>query len=442
LDDPLLLTPGQVTANLQSIESEMQALRSEIERDEPRPASLNVRSRLGYYLKDRLYRLLWWQKYQLRKLVEVLLRRDREEISAIERLSRALEQAHRLVLDCRRQVKDNEIRLRQLESSQAKFQIAEREREELSQRQESLLQHVSALSNNFRSEGAKLAQLERRSQETAARLSELGLFAHQTRTALSMHDRRLSLFAEEARRRLPEPFDADQCQKVIKAVTEHKYDSLYVEFEQAFRGSTQEIKNRQTVYLPILEEHTIGSAEMPVLDLGCGRGEWLELLREHGLHAAGLDSNDSMVQECRSAGLDVTQGDALSYLRSLPDASKGGVTSFHMVEHLPFEVTLTLIDEVLRVLKPGGIIILETPNPSNLFVGAHTFYLDPSHIKPLPSAMLRFFVEARGFIHARVLELNPCPEAMLLPDDDNGIGKRLNEYFYGPRDYAVVGRKP
>jgi O-antigen chain-terminating methyltransferase len=113
-----------------------------------------------------------------------------------------------------------------------------------------------------------------------------------------------------------------------------------------------------------------------------------------------------------------------------------------MVEHLPFDVLITLIDEALRVLKPEGIIVFETPNPSNIFVGATTFHLDPTHRKPLPSAMLRFFVEARGFCDVHVRELHPYPEAMRLPDDPLGISQRFNQYFYGPQDYAVIGKKP
>jgi O-antigen chain-terminating methyltransferase len=113
-----------------------------------------------------------------------------------------------------------------------------------------------------------------------------------------------------------------------------------------------------------------------------------------------------------------------------------------MVEHLPFEATLALVDECLRILRTGGILILETPNPKNILVGAHAFHFDPSHLKPLPSPMLRFFVEARGFCDVDVWELHPYPEAVRFPDDGKGIANRLNDYFYGPQDYAVIGRKP
>jgi O-antigen chain-terminating methyltransferase len=113
-----------------------------------------------------------------------------------------------------------------------------------------------------------------------------------------------------------------------------------------------------------------------------------------------------------------------------------------MVEHMPFDTILTLVDEALRVLKPGGILILETPNPQNILVGSYTFHFDPTHLKPLPSPMLRFFVEARGFCHVQVRDLHPYPETVRVPDDGKGVAARLNDYLYGPQDYAVIGKKP
>ena len=149
-----------------------------------------------------------------------------------------------------------------------------------------------------------------------------------------------------------------------------------------------------------------------------------------------------MLSQCAAHGLEATLGDALTHLRTLPADSLGAVTAFHLVEHLPFETVLEMTDEILRVLKPGGLILFETPNPGNVLVGSHTFYLDPTHLRPLPSAMLRFFVEARGFCHVHVRELNPYSSAMLLPEDSQGVAKRINDHLYGAQDYAVIGTKP
>jgi hypothetical protein len=113
-----------------------------------------------------------------------------------------------------------------------------------------------------------------------------------------------------------------------------------------------------------------------------------------------------------------------------------------MVEHMPFHLVLAMIDEALRVLKVGGTLILETPNPQNLLVGAYTFYFDPTHRKPLPSPMLRFCVEARGFCNVEIKDLHPYPESARLIERGDGLASRLNEYFYGPQDYSVIGYRP
>jgi SAM-dependent methyltransferase len=326
-----------------------------------------------------------------------------------------------------------------------------------------LAQRLGADATHKEQLGARLAEVERWAHEAATnradlahrmdaesastrqlavRLSDLGLFTHQTRANLSIQDSRLALFIEEARKHLPRPLREEDLRDMVNDHTRHRFDSLYAAFEDVFRGTREDVKSRQSVYLPLLQEHGVGSAAMPLLDLGCGRGEWLELLGEHGLKACGVDLNEAMIDRCKSFGLEVVKADALPYLGTLPDGCMGAVTAFHMVEHMPFDVVLTLVDESLRVLKPGGLLILETPNPSNLQVAALTFHLDPTHLKPLPSIMLRFFVEGRGFCDVHVRELHPYPEVLRFADHGNGLANRLNDYFYGPQDYAVIGRRP
>jgi O-antigen chain-terminating methyltransferase len=428
----------------------MDALNSQIEIGEPPLESPTLRAKIGFSVKRRLNRLLWWQSNQIKTLLALTIRRSREEIKVIDaltqniewsnqqarhiqqvvealsqsigRLGQQMRETHQMVFESRQHVRESESRLQQLETENASFRIE--------------LQRENASSLE------KIGELAQRVEQMAARLSELGLFTHQTRATLSIQDRRLAGFIEEARKRLPNPFTREQLNDMVNHHTDSRYDSLYLAFEDAFRGTREDIKERQSIYLPLLKEHGIGCSVMPVLDLGCGRGEWLELLGEHNLQARGLDSNETMVELCKSTGLDVTQGDALSCLGTLPDACMGAVTSFHMVEHMPFDTVLTLVDEVLRVLKPGGILIFETPNPQNILVGTLTFHFDPTHLKPLPSPMLRFFVEARGFCNVHVRDLHPYPEVVRLPDDGKGVASRLNDYLYGPQDYAVIGQKP
>jgi O-antigen chain-terminating methyltransferase len=179
---------------------------------------------------------------------------------------------------------------------------------------------------------------------------------------------------------------------------------------------------------------------MPILDLGCGRGEWLEILTETGLEAYGVDTNQIFVGQCREKGFRVIEEDALQHLRSLPDSRLGAVTGFHIIEHLPLDVLIKLIDETVRVLKPGGLAIFETPNPQNVLVGSHSFYIDPTHRHPIPCLTAQFLLEARGLCDVEIVGLHPFAESYHVLDGTE-LARRFNEYFYGPQDYAVIGRR-
>ncbi len=255
-----------------------------------------------------------------------------------------------------------------------------------------------------------------------------------------LQERRTTVLLEETRKRLPEPLSQEQLQ-VIADEEKHILEALYVSFEDQFRGTREDIKERLHVYLPLLERAKLGSDQMPILDVGCGRGEWLELLKEEDLRARGVDLNRVLVEECRRHGLEALEGEAVSYMSSLPPKSLGAVTGFHIIEHLPFNVLVKLLDETVRVLKPGGVAIFETPNPENVLVGSHNFYFDPTHRNPLPSATVKFIAEARGLCRIEIMNLHPYPESYRVEDAGLNIAKRFNEYFYGPQDYAVVGWK-
>src|SRR3989442_11358235 len=118
-------------------------------------------------------------------------------------------------------------------------------------------------------------------------------------------------------------------------------------------------------YLPLIKQHGIGSREMPILDVGCGRGEWLELLKEQKLRGGGVDSNRVLVGQCVERGLEVAEEDLINHLTRLNDASLGAVTGFHLIEHLPIDTLIQFLNQTVRVLKPGGAVIFETPNPQN-----------------------------------------------------------------------------
>jgi O-antigen chain-terminating methyltransferase len=216
-------------------------------------------------------------------------------------------------------------------------------------------------------------------------------------------------------------------------------NAFFASFEEYFRGDRETVKQRLRHYIHVMQENHMGTEEMPVLDVACGRGEWLELLREEHLRASGVDSNSVLVSQCLDNGLEVEEADLVDYLTRQPDASLGVVTAFHIAEHLTIEKLIAFLTEAVRVLKSGGLILLETPNPQNVLVGSCNFYFDPTHRNPLPKAVLKFFVESRGFVVTEILELNPSDEQPLAGDSE--LIKRFNQYFYGPMDYAIVARK-
>jgi SAM-dependent methyltransferase len=275
--------------------------------------------------------------------------------------------------------------------------------------------------------------------ETQADRDQLSELWRQTRDhKLNIIDmqRRIQFFLEEARKRLPEPFSPEQLEKMVQE-EDHLFDPMYVSFEDRFRGTREDIKERVRVYLPDLEKALVTTKNARVLDVGCGRGEWLELLRENDIQALGLDLNQIMVAQCRELGLEVLAADVITHLKSLPSNTLGAVTGFHLIEHLPQKILIALLDESLRVLKPGGIVIFETPNPENILVGAHYFYTDPSHLNPLVPATTQFILEQRGFIRVEIRRLHKYSDYFPVTDAD----EFKTTHMYNEMDFAVIGTK-
>ena len=224
-------------------------------------------------------------------------------------------------------------------------------------------------------------------------------------------------------------------------IDKHEFDALYVAFENQFRGSRELIKKRVRVYLDDVRGAGAVTADSPILDLGCGRGEWLELVNENGLAGEGVDSNAIMVSACQERGLRVTEGDALEYLRALPAESRGAITAFHLIEHLEFQVLVQLLRESFRVLRPGGLAIFETPNPDNVLVGSNRFYSDPTHLHPLPKEYSRFMLQSVGFSDVVTRPLNPDKDSLSKNAATPELRNFLNRLFFGEQDYAVIGKK-
>ncbi|MBI1872980.1 MAG: class I SAM-dependent methyltransferase [Acidobacteria bacterium] len=228
----------------------------------------------------------------------------------------------------------------------------------------------------------------------------------------------------------------------------------YVGFEDLFRGSQEDIRTRVTAYV----SYFAGASD--VVDLGCGRGEFLDLLVARGISARGVDLNHEMVQVCRERGLDVTEADALSYLESVPDQSLGGLFAAQVVEHLPPDYLLRMLEVAHHKLRPGSRIILETINPACWLAYFESYIRDLTHVRPLHPDTLRYLMLASGFQGVEIRFRAPVPEDArlhsipLTPDmyqkDErlaeivevlNANVERLNSLLFTHLDYAAIGQR-
>jgi O-antigen chain-terminating methyltransferase len=232
----------------------------------------------------------------------------------------------------------------------------------------------------------------------------------------------------------------------VQRVISDAHEDFYRQLEQRFRGSRTHIKSLTEVYVD-----DVRATGGPVLDIGCGTGEWLELLGEHDIPAYGVDTNAAFAEDNRARGLDVRVGDAVAHLAALAPGSLGAVTGFHLAEHLDTEVLLRLIDRARVALRPGGLLILETPNPTNVRVGAAQFWIDPTHIRPLHPELLAFMCTQRGFAEVEIRTLHPARhfeidwgEALGLTIEPGSpaadILEDLRDALAGGQDYAVLAR--
>lgn len=223
-------------------------------------------------------------------------------------------------------------------------------------------------------------------------------------------------------------------------VEEAVLDRYYKAFEDANRGTLAEIRAKQEQYLPFLASLKASIAARHAVDIGCGRGEWLQLLAEQHLDAVGVDMNATMVAYCREQQLVAVQQDALQYLTLQADDSLALISGFHIIEHLPFVVLYGIVEQAARVLAKGGMVIFETPNPENVLVGSHTFYHDFSHRNPVTPSAISFLFRYHGFSDIHIERLNPYPEDAKVPGHDP-LTERVNGHFCGPQDFAIIARK-
>ncbi len=204
-----------------------------------------------------------------------------------------------------------------------------------------------------------------------------------------------------------------------------------------YRASRELIKSRLEFYLPFIEPLTKIYPKASILDLGCGRGEWLELLSERtDFNVYGIDSDNFMLTVCEQHGLPCQLGDMLSYLSNLESDSLAIISGFHIVEHIAFSDLQRLVKQALRVLKSSGLLILETPNSENIVVGTSEFYMDPTHKSPLPPNLLAFITEYYQFKQTKVVRLQAVEN--LLKSEKLSI---LDVLKGVSPDYAVIAQK-
>jgi O-antigen chain-terminating methyltransferase len=235
--------------------------------------------------------------------------------------------------------------------------------------------------------------------------------------------------------------------EVAKAAQRAATDSHYTAFENRYRGPREEIRERLLPYVALLEH------QAPIVDLGCGRGELLGLLKAQGLAARGVEGNAQAVRECREAGFDVVQGDLVDFLRAEGDGSLGAIVAIQVAEHLPPPVLQSMLGEAHRALRKGGLLVLETVNPRSVIGFLEVFNRDLTHERPLHPDTLRFLAAAAGFGDAHIELRSPVepqdklreipteglPEPAALALNENV--QRLNALVYGPREYALVARR-
>lgn len=256
------------------------------------------------------------------------------------------------------------------------------------------------------------------------------------RTFLRLREKLDSLIQALEQREKPEKI-------AVQEILEPLEDWRYAGFENRFRGRESEVKKQLEVYVPYFPKGG------KVVDLGCGRGEFLELLRENGIEAEGVDLNSQMVEVCLDKGLRCAKADILAWLANREDGSFDGIFSSQVIEHLEPPRLKELVELCFKKIRPGGILVLETINPTSVFALVEIYFLDISHQRPIHPRALQFLLETAGFENVEIQYSSALEKEKLasLPGTDEPTARlnenidRLNELLYAPPNYAAISRR-
>ena len=222
---------------------------------------------------------------------------------------------------------------------------------------------------------------------------------------------------------------------------DHSLDFDYELFEKRYRGTTDDILSRQEIYLPYFKDRT------NIIDIGCGRGEFLEILKKNQISSIGIDLSEHFINYCKNIGLNAIQSDMFVYLDKLDNSSVGGIFCSQVVEHITSEQLIKFVQLAFLKLKNGAPLVIETINPLNITAVSNWFYMDPSHVRPVHPNTLSFIAETNGFTNIKLLYLHANDNEQIpklnidgAEEFNNKINK-VNECLFGPQDYAMIAYK-
>lgn len=218
------------------------------------------------------------------------------------------------------------------------------------------------------------------------------------------------------------------------------FEEFCLQLRNQSRGTSGEITEKLKFYLPILDRIQIPRSNSKILDLGCGRGEWLNLLKKNDYTAIGVDIDSSMISECKGFGLEVLQENAISFIENCDLESYKAITCFHLIQYLNLSDLIAIFQHALNALIDGGVFLIESPNPENFQVATHDFYMDHNQKKLFPPTLIEFLAKYTGFREIKVEKIYSSDQDVGLDLKDKNMQK-INHWIYGPKNYAIVAKK-